>query len=307
MRTVVVGGQGFLGSAVAAELLARGDEVVVFDHAADPRTCAEVFGDGSVDLVPGDMLDPRSLTAAFSGADEVYHLAGMLGTSELEDSILAAVHGNIIGAVNVFDAAIASGVPVVFYPAKPNVWLNTYTVTKFAAEQFGRLYSLNKWLNVPSLRYFNAYGPRQSITPVRKLIPTFAIQALSGAPLTVYGDGQQVVDLIFAPDLARITVDYARNEHQGEAIDCGRGVPLTVLEIASAVNEFFESPSGIVHLPMRRGETEGTQLVSDLSSLTKTLGPLQFADFASSLAETLHWYSMQPPRAVERAMSALVA
>jgi nucleoside-diphosphate-sugar epimerase len=216
MRTVVVGGQGFLGGAIVADLLARGDVVTVFDQMADSATCDVMFGPGSVRVARGDIRDPAALQMAFKDAEEVYHLAGVLGTSELEDSVLGAIHVNVIGAVNVFDAAIACRVPVVFFPSKPNVWLNTYTVTKYAAEQFARLYTMHRSVRIPSLRYFNAYGPRQSIVPIRKLVPTFAVQAMKGLPLTVYGEGDQMVDLIFSVDLARLTVDFTRACFDGD-------------------------------------------------------------------------------------------
>ena len=293
-RAVVVGGQGFLGSAIASDLLQRGDEVIVFDVEADRTECDEIFGRGAVRPVRGDILDPAALRDAFRGADEVYHLAGMLGTSELEDNVGEAILGNVCGSVNVFEAAIACDVPAVFYPSKPNVWRNTYTITKFAAEQFAELYAEGNDVRIPSLRYFNAYGPRQCLGPIRKLVPTFAVQALRGLPLTVYGDGEQTVDMIFSEDLARLTVDFLRSGYEGEAPDCGRGVPMTVLAMAECVNAMFGGRSSIVHLPMRRGETPSTHLVADCNALEGVLGPLRFTDFERSLETTLTWYAGRP-------------
>jgi nucleoside-diphosphate-sugar epimerase len=306
-RAVVVGGQGFLGGAIASDLLRRGDEVIVFDIDADRTECDEIFGTGAVRVVRGDILDPAALRSAFRGADEVYHLAGMLGTSELEDNVGAAIMGNVCGSVNVFEAAIACGVPAVFNPAKPNVWRNTYTITKYAAEQFAELYSEESDVRITSLRYFNAYGPRQCLGPIRKLVPTFAVQALCDLPLTVYGDGEQTVDMIFSEDLARLTVDFLRSGYEGAAPDCGRGVPFSVLEIAECVRNILGSRSPIVHLPMRRGETPSTHLVADVDALEGALGPLEFTDFERSLEETLHWYAGRPAVQLAAAASALGA
>src|SRR5438094_7084369 len=139
MRAVVVGGRGFLGSAIVSELLLRGDSVAIVDPRTSQPECDAAFGPGRVDAIRGDILAARQLRASFEGADEVYHMGGKLGTSELEDSVHDAIAANITGAVNVFESAIAAGVPTVFYPTKPNVWLNTYTVTKVAAEQFARI------------------------------------------------------------------------------------------------------------------------------------------------------------------------
>jgi nucleoside-diphosphate-sugar epimerase len=307
MRAVVVGGAGFLGSAIAEELLERGETVAVFDSAASQNWCDAVFGHGRVEVFTGDILDPAALRAAFDGADEVYHLAGMLGTSELDECVLDAIHANVTGAVMVFEAAIDRMVSRVFFPAKPNVWRNTYTITKFAAEQFAQMYAADGVITIPALRYFNAYGPRQCLGPVRKLIPTFAAQALCGQPLTVYGDGSQTVDLIYSADLARHTIDFTRSGYVGDAVDLGRGVPLTVLEVANAVNEIVGNRAGLVHLPMRRGETPATQLVADNRDIEEVLGALRFVSLEQSLETTLAWYAGLPRDQIEDAAAAYQA
>ncbi|AHG90497.1 NAD-dependent epimerase/dehydratase [Gemmatirosa kalamazoonensis] len=304
MHAVVVGGLGFLGGAVVDELLARGDAVSVVDpHAARIR-CDERFGPGRVRALDGDILHPATLRDAFHGADEVYHLAGRLGTSELDDDVPAAIATNVTGAVHVFEAAAAARVPSVFYPSKPNVWLNTYTITKVAAEQFAELYAAQRGMRICSLRYFNAYGPRQALGPVRKIVPTFAAQALRGLPLGVFGDGEQTVDMIHSADLARLSVDLLRSGYRGPPLDCGRGVPLTVNEVAAAVNAYFGNRAGVRHLPMRRGETPRTTLVADIAPLRAALGTLRFADWDSSLAETLAWYASRDARELDLALGA---
>lgn len=307
VRAVVVGGMGFLGSSIAEELLRRGDSVVIFDEQVSIGESDAIFGADRVRVHQASMLDPRELREVFTGADEVYHLAGMLGTAELQECVQDAISSNIGGAVAVFEAAIHCGVPRVFFPAKPNVWRNTYTITKFAAEQFAQMYAATGLVKVPSLRYFNAYGPRQCLGPVRKLIPTFAAQALCGVPLTVYGDGLQTVDMIYSPDLARLTVDYVRTADTAEAVDLGSGVELSVLDVATAVNAVSSNTAGVCHLPMRQGETPATRLVSDNAALEAVLGPLQLASFTESLDITLRWYARLPREQLRSALAALEA
>jgi nucleoside-diphosphate-sugar epimerase len=228
-------------------------------------------------------------------------MGGKLGTSELEDSMQAAVAANITGALNIFETSVAAGVPAVFYPTKPNVWLNTYTVTKVAAEQFAMIFNELHPIQIRSLRYFNAYGPWQALGPVRKIIPYFAARALMGAPIEVYGDGEQTVDMIFSEDVGRITVDFMRSGYRGPAVDCGRGVELTVNEVAAAVNAVTGSRAGVVHVPMRRGETPGTRLVADIQHLAAAVTPLSFSDWMDSLANTVDWYARRDRSALATA------
>lgn len=294
MRAIVVGGLGFLGGAVVDALLARGDDVGVVDPVGDPARVTERFGAGRVVVHRGDILEPASLDAAFAGADEVYHFAGRLGTSELDDDVPGAVAANVTGTVHVFERALAAEVPAVFHASKPHVWLNTYTITKFAAEEFGRLYAANNSLRVRTLRFFNAYGPRQALGPVRKIVPTFIRQALRGEPLTVYGDGEQTVDMIHSSDIGRISVDYLRTAASHEPVDCGRGVEMSVNAVARAVNRIVGNAAGIAYRPMRRGETPRTRLVADIAPLRAAVGDLVFADWEQSLYATVAWYRAEP-------------
>jgi nucleoside-diphosphate-sugar epimerase len=279
--------------------LKRGDYVTIADRAADRLRCDKLFGAGNVRVSSVDILDKVSLRHLLRGADEVYHMAGKLGTSELDDQVVAGIEVNITGAVNVFDACLAADVPTVFYPSKPNVWLNTYTITKFASEQFARLYNETRNIRICSLRYFNAYGPNQALGPVRKIIPTFARQASRGRPIEIFGDGEQVVDMIFSEDLGRITVDFMRSGNKGAPLDCGRGIRMTVNQVAAEVNRHFRNKSGVMYLPMRRGETPCTTLVADIAPLRAVLRNLEFSDWESSFAETLDWYAALDESVIE--------
>jgi UDP-glucose 4-epimerase len=293
MKAVVIGGFGFIGAEVVRVLLRKGANVTVGDKLRASRRCDQLFGQGAVKSVQVDITDAPSLHRLTEGVDRVYHLAGKLGTSELDENAVEGIHVNIVGAVNVFAACVENRVPIVFYPSKPNVWLNTYTITKHAAERFAQLYSRSGQTTICSLRYFNAFGPHQASGPVRKIIPSFAQRAMRGLPIEVFGSGEQVVDMIFSSDLAQITVDFAEIAPGERPLDCGRGIGLTVNQVAAAVNRHFGNSAGVRHLPMRRGETPETRLVANIKPLRELLGHLNFSNWESSLAATLEWYKTQ--------------
>jgi UDP-glucose 4-epimerase len=136
--------------------------------------------------------------------------------------------GNINGTVNVLHACVRHGVQTVFYPTKPNEWLNTYSITKKAGEEFAQLYAQTRGLDVRVLRWLNAYGPRQKLYPIRKAVPVMILQALHDLDVEVWGTGDQPVDLIHTEDLARNTVQYTLADNIDSTVrDAGNTVRMT--------------------------------------------------------------------------------
>ncbi len=295
-QAVVIGGAGFLGKAVAQELIRRGRDVTSFDR-------SECGVDGVRSAV-GDIADAHALTEVMAGVDEVYHLAGMLGTTELNDDLRRSVEVNIFGSLNVFEAAIRQRVPRVFNASKVHLWLNAYTVTKHAAEQLGRLLAHQSATRICSLRFLNIYGCGQKLAPVRKVLPTFAAQALRGLPIEVYGNGRQMIDMLYVDDAARLAVDFLESGYVDRALDCGSGVGMTVEALARAVNSFYGNDAGIEHVRMRPGETTTElQAVADMADYRSVVGPFTLSDPDTSLRITLEWYATLDAHEIDAALT----
>jgi UDP-glucose 4-epimerase len=268
MTTLVTGARGFIGAYVVDRLLDGGQEVLAFD-----KTDSGVARAG-VTRVLGDVRDAAAVHDAMAHADGWIHLAGILGTQETILHPLAAAETNVLGGLNVLQAASAYGVPGVNI-AVGNHWMdNTYSITKSTVERFARMYRVERDLVVSNVRALNAYGPRQSVarpygdSTVRKIMPSFVCRALSGAPIEVYGDGAQVMDMVYVEDVAEVLVLALGAAREGDAIDCdaGTGRATTVLDIANAVIEAVGG-GAVSHLPMRPGEPERSVVLGDPATL----------------------------------------
>lgn len=304
-KILVTGGRGFIGSWTVRELLRRGLTPVVLD-AHQPDDTREVRGaEGRY----GDIRDATAVTEAMAHVDGWIHLAGVLGTQETVANPIPAAEVNILGGLNVLRAAQQYGLPGVNI-AVGNHWMNnTYSITKSTMERFAAMYRDELGLKVVTVRALNAYGPGQSVaapygnSKVRKIIPSFVMKALHGEPIEVYGDGQQVMDMIWVGDVARVLVDallYADNWNRGykvpllDTLSAGTGRDTTVLEIAQMVNDAVGDGTGVIHyLPMRPGEPERSVVLGDPSTLSvlgrgQTLKPLEVG-----LAETIQYYREQ--------------
>jgi UDP-glucose 4-epimerase len=220
-----------------------------------------------------DIRDVRSILSAFDGCDEVYHLAGILGTSELIPISALAASVNIVGANNVLDACRIAGVQRVYNVAKPHFdgyYENAYTLTKHGGELLGQMYQQKFGMSVATVRWLNAVGPYQHLYPVRKFLPMMILLGMHGKPLEVYGDGSQTIDPIDTRDLSRFTVHACRYLGRSETIvDLGSGMAISCLDAASLIADVlyaagYDKPE-IKHIPMRTGEKEGVNLVADMS------------------------------------------
>src|SRR5687768_9812386 len=115
MKCIVLGAAGFLGKECVEELLKRGDHVIAVDHVSCKKMSNSSSSfTGTLHHVQGDILNPEFLKEIFTDAEEVYNFAGKLGTSELESSLRSAIEVNVLGALQVFESALACKVPKVF-------------------------------------------------------------------------------------------------------------------------------------------------------------------------------------------------
>ncbi len=298
MRVCITGGSGFIGSNLMMYLRrTEPDTEVVIADIATPRVCLlkrERY-------VYADIRNLHSLLRAFEGCDEVYHLAGILGTSELIAVSSLACETNVVGANNVMDACQLAGVKRIYNVAKPHFDgydENAYTLTKHAGELIGRLYQKKYGMQVATVRWLNAVGPYQHLYPVSKFLPTMVLACMFGIPLEVYGDGSQTIDPIDVEDLSRFTVHALR--HLGadhEVVDLGSGSAITCMGSARLVLKEFKrhrmTKSGIIHAPMREGEKPGVMLVADMS-YWQTQGMKTEAPFEESIRKTIEYMSALP-------------
>lgn len=265
MKVLVTGGAGFIGQHVCRELEQRGYQPVVFDRAANPQTFFESYF--------GDIRDSTQVTEAVAHTDAVIHLAGVLGTQETISNPYPATETNILGGLNVFQAVTQYKLPCV-YIAVGNWWMdNTYSISKTAVERYARMFNTERDGQIRIVRALNAYGPGQSLpkpygpSKVRKIIPTFIAKVLHDEPIEIYGDGTQIMDMIYVTDVAQILIDALEGPIPGSVYEAGTGRHTTVKDIARMV---IDTAGGgeIVHVSMRPGEPDHSIVVADPTTLT---------------------------------------
>jgi len=250
MHVLITGGAGFIGSHSAEALLDAGARVAVFDNFSAGKPENLPARDGLA-VIRGDIRDGAALSAAMAGVTHVLHLAAQVSVRiSIEDPPGSCEH-NVLGFVNVLEAARRAGVQRVAFASSAAVYgmprslpldedaplapISPYGLEKRIDELYGALYGELYGLSTVAMRYFNVYGPRQDPTSqYAGVISKFASQLRQGKPLTVFGDGGQSRDFVYVKDVARCNVAALRGEFRG-VCNVGTGRSSTLLELIAAL------------------------------------------------------------------------
>jgi UDP-glucose 4-epimerase len=300
-KVLVTGASGFIGGYVTRRLLERGLTPLCFDRQDKGHR-----PEGS-EFFLGDITNDVDVTEAMAHADGWIHLAGVLGTAETINNPRPAAATNILGGLNVFQAAAQYKVPGVNIAVGNHWFNNTYSITKSTMERFAKMYNTDRGTEITVVRALNAYGPHQVAAPpygpskVKKIMPAFVNAALRGLPIEVYGTGDNRMDMIYVSNVANILVlalEYTEKYGAPSiAFEAGTGQAPTVNDIAKMVNEVCNNMTspGIKHIGMRAGEKEGELVIGN----PETLLPLKefdkyaddFIELSDGIKETALYYN----------------
>ena len=289
-KVAITGGSGFVGTAIYKECLKRNYEVVLFDRSKPNYRLPKNVKWEKCDVVDLNLVEQVTLKES---PDEIYLIAGVLGTSELNETPYMASKNNILGVCSFMELAVAGKLPPIFYVTKPNVWDNLYTFTKETSEKIIKYYMEQGIVQGVIHKWFNAYGEGQHTHPVRKAVPYFIISALHSLPIVVWGNGEQTVDMIYIDDIAYLAVEAMSKDSltNQNVIEIGRGIEITVNQLAKDIIRLTKSNSEIKHYKMRSGEIENTKLVADVSGINNFIcKDYEFYDYEKGLLNTIEYY-----------------
>lgn len=298
MKIGITGAAGFIGGHVVDEVLKRGHEPVLFDTAGRSAHGHPVR--------MGDVRDETAMCELAAHVDGIIHLAACLGTQETIQNPKPAFETNVFGGLNFLKAIAQYKIPGT-YIGVGNYWMeNSYSISKTTAERAVRMYNKEHGTRCNIVRLVNAYGPRQSVAPpfgpakVKKITPSFVCSALTGQPIPIYGDGEQVSDMVHVTDGAKALVTALEKAASGDvfdrAVEVGPADHRTVNEVAelvikAAVDYGFDAVP-LTHQPMRPGETPGARVTADTSTLPLVdMNAETLVDLEDGIADVVAWYA----------------
>lgn len=262
---LVTGGAGQLGSALASKLSKDPNNLIVIVDNLSTGNMAKVPEAPNIIFIKADVNIYNDIVPIFGryGFDYVFHFAAVVGVRRTLEAPIEVLN-DIEGIKNILSISKNSGVKRVFYSSSSEVYgepfevpqnelttpLNSrlpYAIVKNVGEAFFRSYQKDYGLEYTIFRFFNTYGPHQSEDFV---VPRFVKAALYGAPLSIYGDGQQTRSFCYVDDNVDTCIKaWKYNMFVNDVLNIGNDVEVSILELAQTVLKVCHSKSEIIMLP----------------------------------------------------------
>lgn len=304
---LVTGGAGFIGSHITETLVNRGKSVRVFDNFSTGKRKNLDGVSKDITLIKGDICDLKSLRKAFKGVDFVLHQAALRSVPKSIDDPISYDEVNIRGTLNVLLAAKDARVKRVVFASSSSIYgettvfpqredaipklISPYAATKLAGEYYCRVFSKSYGLETVSLRYFNVFGPRQSLdSEYAVVVPKFIASILRDVPPPVHGDGKQTRDFTYVSNVVEANINASlRKEADGEVINVACGKAYSILDIVKTVNAILGKKIKPLHTSPRQGDVRRT--FADISKLKGLLKTKSFVSFEEGLKKTVKWFN----------------
>lgn len=283
MKVLITGGAGFIGSAIATELIANGIDVRLLDIRPSKNVPETEFAQGSI-------LDKYIVSEAVEGCDAVIHLAAMLGVRKTDHLRLQCLNINIEGSINVFEACVKHGVKKVVFSSSSEVYgesdsdsiteesplkpKSVYAVSKIAAEEYLRGYARKYGFDFSVVRFFNVYGVGQVAEFV---VPRFIKMVMDGISPTVYGTGEQVRSFCNMRDAARgVHLALTNKASSSQVFNIGNdNEPISMKDLAKLVIDISGKKFEVEYRPMEKSDRDGGREIymrrPDISKAKKLL------------------------------------
>jgi UDP-glucose 4-epimerase len=310
-KYLITGIAGFIGSAIARELLKRDQEVRGLDNLSTGKweNISEIAD--KIDFRRTDLLDPAAVNSACEGVDYVFHQAAIPSVPKSIDNPVASHDANVTGTINVLMAARAAKVKRIVYASSSSLYgdaptspkaesmradpISPYAVSKLAGEMYMISFTRVYGLETVSLRYFNVFGPRQDPTsPYSGVLSVFSSKMLANESPVIYGDGEQSRDFTYVDNVveANLLACHAPAESvAGRAfnIACGRAVTLN--QTYALMKQFTGFSGPAIYAEARTGDIKHS--LADISEAKRAFGYDPRVTFEDGLKRTVEWYRGQ--------------
>lgn len=306
---VVTGGAGFIGSNLCEAILELGYKVRCLDNLSNGKkeNIATFMGNSDFEFIEGDILDLDTCMKVCDGADFVLNQAAWGSVPRSIEMPLFYAQNNMIGTINMLEAATKCGVKKFVYASSSSVYgdapklpkqegnegnlLSPYAVTKRVCEEYAKQYTMYYGLDTYGLRYFNVFGRRQDPNGAyAAVIPRFLKLLLNDKAPTINGDGKQSRDFTYIDNVieANLKACQAGKEAAGEAYNIAYGGREYLIDVYNTLNAVLGKNIKPIFGPDRKGDIKHSN--ADISKAKRLLGYNPEYSFEDGIKLAIEWY-----------------
>jgi len=312
MKILVTGGAGFIGSHVVERLLERGDSVVciddfngyLYDSKLKENNIKNCLNNPNFKVYKKDIKDLVSVSSIIKNEEieKIIHLAAHAGVRKSIEDVYSYIHNNILGTLNLLEAAKTSNIKNFVFASSSSIYGNTggpsckeedvlgspishYAITKLTGEKLCYNFHHLFGLNVICLRLFTTYGPRgrPNMAPY-----IFTKAALKGERVEIYGNFYSKRDYTYIDDTVDGIIKALDSEFGFEIINLGRGKPISLMDLIKIIEEKTGKELFIKKVPGQPGDVDVTN--ADTFKAKKLLNYKPDVDLEEGIEKFVEWF-----------------
>ncbi len=309
MNILVTGGGGFIGSHLVDLLLEHEHFVTVLDNFSTGKRSNLPQVHSQLQVVEGDIRNADTASQAAEGCDAIVHLAAVASVQASVDDPIGTHEVNLIGTVNLLEAAKQHSIKRFVFASSAAVYGNTevmpvsettslspltpYAADKLASEYYIDFYRRQYGFSPAVFRFFNIFGPRQDpSSPYSGVISIFMQRAINNQPITVFGDGEQSRDFVYVADLVQLLADAVEKKNsQHLPMNVGNGSQTDLNQLLDLIREFSGKMLDVTYGDPRAGDIKHS--LANNRSVCEKMNYQNEYSVATGLRLTYDWYLTQ--------------
>jgi len=319
LRVLVTGGAGFIGSHLVRRLVKDGHSVCVLDNLVTGFRHNLEELEGQIDFIEGDICDTDTCAEAVEGVEVVYHVAALPSVPRSMADPVGTHNTNVNGTLNLLEAARRGSVKRFVYSSSSSAYGDTpslpkvesmeplprspYAAAKLSGELYSLAYARAGLIEAVALRYFNVFGPRQDPNgPYAAVVPLIFRAVLTGAPMTIYGDGLQTRDFTYVDNVVDANIlagSQPASRVSGHVVNVGAGTRVTLRDLVAMAEDIAGRQIPVRHLPPRAGDVRDSQ--AGLDRAREVLGYRARVPIREGLERLWAWYGANPSAVIAAA------
>lgn len=300
---LITGGLGFIGSHIADKLIADNNIIIIDNQSTGHLKNLKNPNHENLKIINQDICN-TNFDDLTSNIDYIFHLAAMANVPLSIKYPIKCSEINLNSTIKLLKSAADNDVKKVIFSSSSSVYgtnknmplketeylrpISPYAASKASCELYLKSFYESYDLNYTSLRYFNVFGPRQSLnSEYASAIPNFINAILTNTQPVIYGDGEQTRDFIYIDSVVEANIAASKSDYNG-IVNVASGVNISINELYELIRQLLKSDLKPKYLPKRPGDIKHSH--ADITNISKINMEIKQNNFKKEIEKTINWF-----------------